>query len=115
MPSYAYENLGGITGVGVTGAKPYSKRGKDRDRYQNFIFECDPLTPFTGVVHVQGSLSDPQEASETTTWADIARLTFTNEGGTCFVQFELELAAIRVNCKQGNYTGGKIKSIHTMR
>lgn len=114
MPSYAYENLGGISGVGSTAAKPYSKRGRDSDRFQNFIFECDSTAPFTGVVHVQGSLNDPQATTDTT-WADIARLTFTNEGGTCFVQFEIELAAIRVVCKQGNYTGGKIRSIHTMR
>lgn len=113
MPSYAYENLGGISGVSNNASKPYSKRSRDADRIQNFIFECDNADPFTGVVHVQGTLSDPQAGSAI--WADVARLTFTNEGGTCFLQLELELASVRIVCKQGNYTSGKIKSIHTMR
>ena len=115
MVAYQYEDLGGISGVIEGAAKPYSKRSRDHDRFQNFHFQCDPNAPFSGVVHIQGSLSDPASTKSDTKWADIAQLTFVNEGGNSFLQIEVELASVRVVCKQGNYTSGRIISIQTMR
>lgn len=112
MVAYAYENIGGISGVANNPRVAYSKRGRDRDRFQNFMFECDPANPFSGIVHIQGSLDEPpqeagirnkQPAPENLTWADIASLEFTTEGGTIFTQFEIELAHVRAVCRTGNY------------
>lgn len=112
MVAYAYENLGGISGVVDNPRVAYSKRGRDRDRFQNFIFECDSAKPFSGIVHIQGSLDAPpqdsgirnkQTSPETLTWADVASLEFTTEGGTIFVQFEVEFAHVRAVCRPGNY------------
>lgn len=112
MVAYAYESLGGISGVTENPRVAYSKRGRDRDRYQNFMFDGDPARPFSGVIHVQGSLDAPpqetgirnkQPSQENLLWSDIARMEFTQEGGNIFLQLEIELAHVRVVCKPGDY------------
>jgi len=123
MPSYDYHNLGGINAISDLGQIPYSKRGHDQDRFQNFVFQADSLDPFTGVVHLQISQDEPPVSGPGTSlvWADIARLEFNNEGGTIFLQLEVEAAQIRAVAKSaaeepinGTLTG-KIISIKTMR
>ncbi len=118
MPSYDYHNLGGINGVVDGPQVPYSKRGHDKDRVQLFIFECDPADPFTALVHVQVSVDEPpvtEGGGGDLTWSDVAQLDFVNEGGNVFLQLDVEAAQVRAVCKTGNYTGGTLKSIKTMR
>lgn len=119
MVARAYHDLGGVSSETVGSRVPYSTRGNDADRYQNFTFDCDPADPFTGIVHIQISQDEPPSDQSNTgaglTWADLASLDIDNEGGTIFVQFEVEAAMVRRVVKAGNYTGGKIKSIKTMR
>lgn len=119
MVARAYHDLGGVSSETDGARVPYSSRGNDKDRFQNFVFECDPLYPFTGIVHVQISQDEPPadqtDRGENLTWSDLASLDFVNEGGTVFVQFEVEAAMIRRVVKAPNYTSGKIKSIKTMR
>ena len=126
MVARAYHNLGAIGGEAENRLVPYSKRGKDQDRFQTFIFDCDELDPFTGIVHLQGSVNEPPVrqsratpsatlAGEDLLWSDIVELDFDTEGGEIFVQIEIEMAQVRVVVKTGNYTAGRIKQIRTMR
>lgn len=123
MPSYDYHNLGGISTISDGPQVPYSKRGHDQDRFQNFVFECDSASPFTGVVHLQISQNEPplSGTGADLTWCDIARLEFANEGGTIFLQVEIEAAQIRAVAKSAAEEpinaglAGAIKTITTMR
>lgn len=117
MVALAYENLGGIGGE-VEGAQaPYSKRGRDRDRFQNFIFECDATDPFTGIVYLQISQDEPPTGDNTAgadlTWSNVAKLDFAAEGENIFLQIEVEAPQIRMVCT--SYTSGKILNIKSMR
>ena len=119
MVARAYHDLGAVSGE-TTGARvPYSMRGNDADRFQNFVFECDPADPFTGIVHLQISQNEPPadqgDTGANLVWSDVASLDFVAEGGTIFLQIEIDAAMIRRVVKTGNYTGGMIKSIRTMR
>ena len=121
MVALAYENLGGISGVVEGDQAPYSKRGRDRDRFQNFIFECDPANPFSGTVYLQISQDEPPQAlvrgvppaGNDLIWADVARLVFDAEDGNIFLQIEVETAQIRMICT--NYLSGNILNIKSMR
>ena len=119
MVARAYHDLGGVSNESSGTRVPYSSRGNDKDRFQTFVFECDPANPFTGVIHVQISQDEPPTDQSDTganlTWSDLASLDFNNEGGTVFVQFEVEAAMIRRVVKAGNYTSGRVLSIKTMR
>jgi len=119
MVALAYENLGGIGGE-VEGAQaPYSIRGRDRDRFQNFIFECDSANPFTGTVYLQISQDAPPTGDNTAggdlTWADVAKLEFTAEAANIFLQLEVETPQIRMIVKTGDYVSGRILNIKSMR
>lgn len=103
MVAYTYENLGSIISVSDGPRVGYSKRGRDRDRFQTFMFECDPEHPFTGIVHLQGSVESPTVPDNSTLWMDIATIELMNEGGKFFLQTEIELAMTRVVCKENNY------------
>ena len=122
MPALAYENLGGISGVIEGNQAPYSKRGRDRDRHQTFIFECDSTNPFTGTVFLQISQdSPPLSTSRVSTvssgadliWSDVAKLEFVAESEIIFLEIEVEATQIRMVCP--TYVGGKILNIKTMR
>ena len=118
MPALAYESLGGISGVTTGNQAPYSKRSRDRDRYQNFIFEVDSADPFTGTAFLQISQDAPptsgsQQDSDALTWSDVAKLEFVAESENIFLQIEIEAAQIRIICP--TYVGGKIKNIKSMR
>ena len=106
MVAVAYERLGGIASVTNNTKIPYSKRGRDRDRFQTFFFEADPNNPFTGIVHLQGSVDAPSVNDEEEGdfhWVDVVEMDINNEGGSWFFQIEVELANVRVVCKEGNY------------
>ena len=123
MPARAFSSLGGLQGVGANPKAPYSNRGKDQDRVQNFVFECDPADPFTGTVELQISneespvAKDPRQgfdkAGADMLWVTIVELDIVAEGGTFNVQTEVEASAVRVNCTA--YTGGRIAQVLTMR
>lgn len=112
MVAIAYTSLGGISGATELDRAPYSKRGRDADRFQTFMFFCSEDRPFSGIVHLQGSVDEPPQAQaiknkanvqEDLNWVDVVEIEFTNEGGSFFVQTELELAHFRVVCRPGNY------------
>ncbi len=98
MVAIAYENLGGIGGEVEGSQAPYSKRGRDRDRHQSFVFECDPDNPFTGIVYLQMSQDEPPQATtrgvsptgKDLAWSDVAKLDFTAEDGNIFLELEME-------------------------
>ena len=117
MVARAYHDLGAVNGETVGAKIPYSARGHDKDQSMNFVFECEPTDPFTGVVHIQISQDEPPTSGDGSEliWADLAMLDFVNEGGTIFVQFEVEAAMVRRVVKTGNYTSGRINAIKTMR
>lgn len=124
MPAIKYRSLGSISGETTNTQAPFSKRGRDRDAAQAFIFECDEADPITAIAHIQGSVDEPPltrsrqdpfpPSGENLTWADLVELDFVDEGGEIFVQIEAEVAQVRVVVKPGNYTSGKIKKILTM-
>ena len=123
MVALAYEDLGGIGGE-VEGAQaPYSIRGRDKDRFQNFIFSCDPTDPFTGTVYLQISQDEPPQAltrgvaptGKNLAWSDVAKLDFVSEGENIFLQLEVEATQIRMIVKSGDYGSGKILNIKSMR
>ena len=123
MVALAYENLGGIGGEVEGALAPYSVRGRDRDRFQNFIFECDAANPFTGTVYLQISQDSPPQqethnvapTGKDLTWADVAKLEFTAEAGNIFLQLEVETPQIRMIVKTGDYVSGRILNIKSMR
>lgn len=121
MVAIAYENLGGIGGVVEGNQAPYSKRGRDRDRHQNFVFECDPNDPFTGIVYLQMSQDEPPQATtrgvsptgKDLTWSNVAKLNFDDEGENIFLELEMEAPQVRIICT--DYTSGRILNIKSMR
>ncbi len=119
MVALAYENLGSIGGE-VEGAQaPYSKRGRDKDRFQCFIFEAEPADPFTGTVYLQISQDKPPVGDNShgkdLTWSDVAKLEFAAEDQNIFLQLEVETPQIRMIVKPGDYGSGIIKNIKSMR
>ena len=119
MPARDYPDLGGIGGVQNNPATDYSPRGLDKDRVQTFVFEDDPADPFIGTIHLQGSNSPPLNTTpdDELLWADLVELTFDGVPpiGNIFVETAIEVAQVRVVCKTGNYTSGRIIRIRSMR
>lgn len=113
MVARTYDKLGGISGVQTNDESPYSLRGVDRDRHQNFVFQCDPDYPFSGTVLVEISQDDPSKLTRNAqgklapdrsqfSWSTIAKLVFAGERDDIFVEFEVEAAHIRVRCTDYN-------------
>ena len=116
MVARAYADLGGIQGVRDNPSVDYSPRGNDKDRFQTFLFECDPADPLTALLHLQGSNSDPSNLPDNDmVWSDLVDIDITAEGGTFFIQTEVEVAKVRLVCKDTNYTSGRLISCRTMR
>jgi hypothetical protein len=103
MVALAYADLGGISGVTSNAKVPASKRSRDQNAIQRLAFQCDPLRPFTGTIHVQASVGDPGKTDETTLWFDIAEMVIDNEGGSWSYEAQGEFSSIRVVCREGNY------------
>ncbi len=119
MPARDYPDLGGIGGVQNNPARDYSPRGLDRDRIQTFVFEDDLAAPFEGTIHLQGSNDEPLSTTPESEriWADLVELTFNGISpvGNIFVETAIEVAQVRVVCKTGNYTSGRIANVRSMR
>lgn len=103
MVALSYEDLGGISGVSVNGKVPASKRSRDQNDVQRMAFQCDPARPFTGIIHVQASVGDPNKKDQDTIWFDIAEMIIDNEGGSWGYEAKGEFSAIRVICRPGDY------------
>ena len=117
MVARTYDKLGAIAGVQTNADAPYSLRGVDRDRNQNFIFECDPSAPYSGTVLVEISQDDPSPLTTNQsaqfvpdrsnfTWSTIAKLEFFGERDPIFVEFELEAAHVRIRGVKYNANAG---------
>lgn len=102
MPALDYEDLGGISSVSTNPKAPGSSRSRDRNNKQRISFEADPARPFTGIIHLQASVSNPGNPGEMT-WFDIAEMVINAEGGTWSFEPEGEFASFRVVCRDGNY------------
>ena len=117
MVARTHESLGGFASVAENDMKPYSSRGNDKDRFQNFEFVCDPTDPFTGTVFIQIAQGTPPITGDVSggdlDWADVAELEFDVEGGTFFLQLEIEAGSVRAVCT--TYVAGTILDILTMR
>lgn len=111
MPALSFEEIGGLSGPGKTGIIDYSKRGRDRDSMQTINFECDSTKPFSGLIHIQGSV-DFNPRATTTTWSDLAEIELINEGGTFFLQTNVEMAYLRLIIKPDNYYIAKYSSLN---
>lgn len=109
MVARTYDKLGGISGVQTNNEAPYSLRGVDRDRFQNFVFECDPDYPFSGTVLIEISQDDPSRLTRNAvgklkpdtsdfSWSTITKLEFAGERDDIFVELQIEAAHIRVRC-----------------
>lgn len=109
MVARTYDKLGGIAGVQTNEDAPYSLRGVDRDRFQNYVFQCDPNSPFSGTVLVEISQDDPSKLIRNSmgklapdrsgfTWSTISKLKFSGERDDIFIEFQMEAAHIRVRC-----------------
>lgn len=109
MVARTYDKLGGISGVQSNRETPYSLRGVDRDRFQNFVFQCDPDYPFTGTVLVQISQDDPSKLTRNAqgklrpdssdfTWSTVAKLAFAGERDDIFLELQIEAAHVRARC-----------------
>ena len=119
MVARAYPDLGGIGGEQTNPEQDYSPRGKDQDRIQTFVFEDDTTDPFIGTIHLQGSNDAPLSTTPDSEriWADLVSLTFDGMApfGNIFVETSIEVSQVRLVCKAGNYTSGRIIRCHTMR
>jgi len=115
MVARAYPDLGGINGEQINQATDYSPRGLDKDSIQTFVFECDPLDPLTAILNLQGSNDFPSSTNAESIWVDLLTIDVDAEGGTFFVETDIEVARIRLVCKTGNYTGGRLKNCRSMR
>lgn len=119
MPARDYPNLGGIGGVQDNPPADYSPRGLDKDRIQTFVFEDDTADPFVGTIHLQGSNDAPLNTTPENEriWVDLLSMTFDGVPpvGNVFVETFIEVAQVRVVCKAGNYTSGRIISVRSMR
>ena len=127
MPSYGYDSLGSITGIQTNLPTPYAERGRNHERFQTFVIQCNPSNPFSGVVQIQGRVDDPTIFQETTPggptielsnppgaiWVPLAVITFTDEGGRMFLQLDIKVATVRAACTA--YTSGNLLSIKAMR
>ena len=103
MVAIAYHSLGGINGVTEGPSVPASMRSADRNRYQRMVFSANPTRPFTGILHVQTSVSDPTLPKDSIIWVDIAEMHVNNEGGNWSYEFVGEFSLVRVVCRAGNY------------
>jgi len=117
MVARAYADLGGIGGEQTNPEQDYSPRGKDQDRIQTFVFECDSGDPLTALLHLQGSNDAPLSTTPAgdRVWVDLLSMDVDAEGGTFFVETSIEVAQVRLVCKAGNYTSGKLLRSRTMR
>ncbi len=117
MVARAYGDLGGIGGEQENQPEDYSPRGKDQDRIQTFVFECDPNNPLTALLHLQGSNDAPLNTTPEADriWADLLSMDVDDEGGTFFIETSIEIAQVRLVCKTGNYTSGRLLRARTMR
>lgn len=119
MVARAYPDLGGIGGVQNNKEVAYSSRGLDQDRVQTFVFEDDPTAPFIGTLHLQGSNDEPLASTpdENRLWVDLVALILDGVPplGNFFVETSVEISQVRLVCKTGNYTSGRIVSCQSMR
>jgi hypothetical protein len=119
MVARAYPDLGGIGGVQNNPETDYSPRGLDQDSIQTFVFEDDPIAPFVGTIHLQGSNDEPLSTTPSSEriWVDLVEITFDGMVpiGNIFVETDIEVSQVRVVCKTGNYTSGRIISVRSMR
>jgi len=119
MVARAYPDLGGIGGVQNNKQVAYSSRGLDQDRVQTFVFEDDPADPFIGTIHLQGSNDEPLSTTpaEDRLWVDLVSLELDGIApvGNFFVETSVEISQVRLVCKTGNYTSGRIISCQSMR
>lgn len=104
MPALTYEDLGSISGV-TTDPKTVagSVRSRDRNDKQRLAFQADPNRPFTGTVHIQAAVGDPNNDSADTIWFNIVEMVINNEGGVWSFEPEGEFSSLRVVCSAGNY------------
>lgn len=103
MVALAYEDLGGISSVAENPKVPASSRSRDRNDKQRFAFKCDPNRPFTGIIHVQAAVGNPNKTIADTIWFDIAEMIIDEEGGSWSYEASGEFSSVRVVCKNGNY------------
>ena len=107
MVARTYDRLGGIAGVQTNTDAPYSLRGNDKDRFQNFVFVCDDAAPYSGTVLVEISQDDPSPLTQNQSaqfvpdrsqfdWSAIAKLEFIGERDDIFLEFEIEAAHVRL-------------------
>jgi hypothetical protein len=117
MVARAYGDLGGIGGEQENRPEDYSPRGKDQDRIQTFVFECDSTDPLTALLHLQGSNDAPLNTTpdEDRIWTDLLSMNVIAEPGIFFVETSIEIAQVRLVCKTGNYTSGRLLRARTMR
>lgn len=119
MVARAYPDLGGIGGVQTNPQVAYSSRGLDQDRFQTFVFEDDTADPFIGTIHLQGSNDAPLASTpeESRLWVDLVAVS--SDGiapvGNFFIETSVEISQVRLVCKTGNYTSGRIISCRSMR
>ncbi len=119
MVARAYPDLGGIGGVQNNPQVAYSSRGLDQDRIQTFVFEDDLADPFIGSIHLQGSNDAPLSTTpeEDRLWVDLVEITLDGVSpvGNFFIETSVEISQVRLVCKTGNYTSGRIISCQSMR
>ena len=119
MVARAYPDLGGIGGVQNNPPQAYSNRGLDQDSIQTFVFEDDPAAPFIGTIHLQGSNDAPLGTTPEgdRIWVDLVAITLDGVAptGNFFVETDVEISQVRLVCKTGNYTSGRIISCRSMR
>lgn len=98
--------MGSINGVTINPKIPGSIRSRDRNDKQRLAFSCDPSRPFTGIIHIQASVGDPNTPDQDSIWFDIASMEINNEGGSWSFEPQGEFSSIRVVCRTGNYWSG---------
>jgi len=75
---------------------------RDRDDQQRIAFLGDPTNPFSGKIHIQGTVSRHTMPYDKIIWFDIIEADVDNEGGNWSVQFDGEFMSIRAVIRDGN-------------
>lgn len=111
LPSMMFSEIARISGPMVSDPIPSSSRSRDRDRVQRISFKAEPT--FSGIVHIEGSVSDPNIDGGDSIWFELASIEVYDESGTWSYEFDAELSMIRVAVYSNEYWSGVLGATGT--
>ncbi|RMH19966.1 MAG: hypothetical protein D6698_05040 [Gammaproteobacteria bacterium] len=99
-----FDELVRISGPTISKPIPASSRSRDRDRTQRLAFKAE--STFSGIIRVEGSVSDPNGNLDEAIWFEIGAVHVYYESGTWSYEFDAELSMIRIRVGDNDYWSG---------